>query len=213
MLRAGLEELLAREPLEPGVRDELSELVHQTYRLTSVIDDLLLLARADAGRLQLNFAAVDLTQIIEAGMDDLDTIPDALGLAVETDVPAALRIAGEKRYSAVIVQNLLENARKYNRAGGRIRVTARTHREAVSLTIGNTGRGIPAEVQAHIFERFHRGSAAENTPGHGLGLNLARELARLHGGDLRLVRSEPDWTEFEATFRSATPGAMSRVEA
>jgi signal transduction histidine kinase len=60
-------------------------------------------------------------------------------------------------------------------------------------------------VREHIFERFHRGSVGENVPGHGLGLNLARELARLHGGDLQLVRSDEAWTEFEARFRLATP--------
>jgi signal transduction histidine kinase len=71
--------------------------------------------------------------------------------------------------------------------------------------VGNTGRPIPAAAQEHIFERFHRGSVGENVPGHGLGLNLARELARLHGGDLRLVRSAEGWTEFEARFRLAAP--------
>lgn len=203
VLRAGLEELLARENLAPELRDEVSELVHQTYRLTSVVDDLLLLSRADAGRLQLAFTAVDLSQLIDAGLDDLGAAPDQPELAVETDFPASLLIAGEKRYSAIIVQNLLENARKYNRPGGRIRVTARLEEAWVLLTIGNTGRPIPAGVREHIFERFHRGSAGENVPGHGLGLNLARELARLHGGDLRLVRSDQTWTEFEVRFRPA----------
>ncbi|MSU63323.1 MAG: HAMP domain-containing histidine kinase [Pedosphaera sp.] len=203
VLRAGLEELLARDSLAQEVRNEVSDLVHQTYRLTSVIDDLLLLSRADEGRLQMNFAPVDLTQLLEAGLDDLGALPDALDLSVETDFPAALLIAGEKRYCTIIVQNLLKNARKYNRPGGRVRVTAREEGSWVSFTIGNTGRPIPAEVQEHVFERFHRGSVGENIPGHGLGLNLARELARLHGGDLRLARSAEDWTEFEARFRAA----------
>jgi signal transduction histidine kinase len=209
VLRAGLEEQLAREDLAPEVRQELSELVHQTFRLTSVIEDLLLLSRADAGRLQLNFAPVDLTQLLEAGLDDLGARADALELNVETDFPAALPIAGEKRYSTIIVQNLLDNAQKYNRPGGRIRVTARAEGGWVLLTIGNTGCPIPAAVQEHIFERFHRGSVGENVPGHGLGLNLARELARLHGGDLRLVRSDEAWTEFEARFRLAAPATTA----
>lgn len=200
VLRVGLEEQLA-----PEVRTELSELVHQTYRLTRVIDDLLLLSRADAGRLQINFAPVDLTPLLEAGLDDLGALPDALDLNAETDFPAALHIAGEKRYTTIIVQNLLENARKYNCPGGRIRVTARAEGDWVLLTIGNTGRPIPTGVQEHIFERFHRGSVGENVPGYGLGLNLARQLARLHGGDLRLVRSDETWTEFEARFRMGTP--------
>jgi signal transduction histidine kinase len=73
----------------------------------------------------------------------------------------------------------------------------------VRLTVRNSGRPIPPESQAHIFERFHRGAVGENVPGYGLGLNLARELARLHQGDLRLLRSDADGTEFEVCFRLA----------
>jgi signal transduction histidine kinase len=114
-----------------------------------------------------------------------------------------LYIAGEKRYTSLIVQNLLENARRYNRPGGLIRVTAHKERGEVVLAIGNTGHSIPCDVQEHIFERFHHSSTGSDVSSHGLGLNLARNLARLHGGGLRLVGSEKDWTEFEARFRIA----------
>ena len=99
------------------------------------------------------------------------------------------------------MQNLLENARKYNRADGRIRVSARGNRSNVMLTVGNTGLTIPRGE--NIFERFHHSSTPSAASGHGIGLNLARELARLHGGDLRLVLSENDWTEFEVRFSAA----------
>ncbi len=203
VLRAGLEELLAEEKLSPAVREELSALVHQTFRLSSVIDDLLLLSRVDAGRLTLDLAPLDLTHLIETALDDLSAQPDAPELEIETDFPAALRIAGEKRYTSLILQNLLENARKYNRPGGRIRIAANETSGVVRLVVGNTGRPIPPAAQPHIFERFHRGVIGENVPGYGLGLNLARELARLHGGDLQLARSADDWTEFAASFRAA----------
>ena len=205
VLRAGLEELRARKNLTPDERDEISALIHQTYRLTGTIEDLLLLARMEAGRLQIEFTPVNLTQLIEAWLDDLSALPDDFDLTVETEVPSDLNIAGEKGYTTLILQNLLVNARKYNRTGGRIRVAARAEGSAAFLTIGNTGNPIPAAAQEHIFERFHRESASENIPGHGLGLNLARELARLHGGDLRLARSDAGWTEFEVRFRLATP--------
>ena len=205
VLRAGLEELRAQENLTAEERDEISALIHQTYRLTGTIEDLLLLSRMEAGRLQIDFAPVNLTQLIEAGLDDLSALPDAFGLTVETDVPAALLIAGEKRYTTPIVQNLLVNARKYNRPGGRIRVTARASGSAVFLTVGNTGQPIPAALHERIFERFHRGSPGSSIPGHGLGLNLARELARLHGGYLRLARSDEAWTEFEVRFGLSAP--------
>jgi signal transduction histidine kinase len=164
----------------------------------------------DAGRLELDFSAVHLSALIEAALDDLSALPDELEVQVETDFPAGLHIAGEKRYTTIILQNLLENARKYNRRGGRIRITASTDGEIVRLTIGNTGRPISAAAREHIFERFHRGAIGENVPGYGLGLNLARELARLHRGDLRLVCSDENWTEFEVRFRLARPEAPAQ---
>ncbi|MGC3990904.1 MAG: HAMP domain-containing sensor histidine kinase [Chthoniobacteraceae bacterium] len=202
VLRAGLEELLARNDLAAEAREELSALVHQTYRFTSVVEDLLLLAKMDDGQLRINFVPVNLLQLVEGMLDDLSAVPDAP--EVEVDRAGLDRsIAGEERYVSIILQNLLENARKYNRPGGRIRLGCSRDGDLVLLRIGNTGPGIRPEAREHIFERFHRGSAGENVPGHGLGLNLARELARMHEGDLRLLRSESDWTEFEVRFQSA----------
>lgn len=203
VLRAGLEELLTRENLTADECDAIAALIHQTYRLSSLIEDLLLLSRMDSGRLQLGLQPVDLAHLIAAALDDLSAMPDDLGLRIETELPEALPILGERRYTAMVLHNLLENARKYNRPGGRIRIAAGIEGDAVRLTIGNTGRTIAPAAQAHIFERFHRGAIGENVPGYGLGLNLARELVRLHQGELRLVKSEGDWTEFELLFRVA----------
>jgi signal transduction histidine kinase len=157
----------------------------------------------DAGRLQIQFSRLDLAPLAAAWLDDLGALPDALHLKIDADFPPSMWITGEKRFATLIVQNLLENARKYNCAGGRIRIAAREEGEWAVLSIGNTGRAIPPSAQEHIFERFHRGAMGENVPGHGIGLSLARELARLHGGDLRLTRSDEEWTEFEVRFRLA----------
>jgi signal transduction histidine kinase len=211
VLRAGLEELLAGEYLSSEAREEVSALVHQTFRLAGVIEDLLLLSRMDSGRLQIEFGRLDLVPLIEGWLDDLGALPDAFGLAIESDHPPSLWILGEKRYATLVLQNLLENARKYNRAGGRIRIAARAEGDWAVLSIGNTGQPVPASAREHIFERFHRAAVGENVPGHGIGLNLARDLARLHGGDLRLARSEDDWTEFEVRFRLAA--AAGRAQA
>jgi signal transduction histidine kinase len=205
VLRVGLEALLAREDFRPEVYDQLSGLLHQTYRLTGVIDDLLLLSRMDAGHLQLAAESVNLSQLVEEWLDDLGALPDSAGVTIERQFPGELYVAGEKRYTSLIIQNLLENACKYNRIDGRIRVSGRRQKDEVVLNIGNTGRPIAASAQRHIFDRFQRGPHDGAVSGHGLGLNLARALAQLHGGDLKLVRSENDWTEFEVRFHITSP--------
>jgi signal transduction histidine kinase len=201
VLRVGIESLLRREGFKPDVYEHLSGLLHQTHRLTGVIDDLLLLSRMDAGHLQIASTPVNLSQLVDAWLDDLSALPDSPDVKIEKEFPADLFVAGEKQYTSLIVQNLLENARKYNRPDGRIRVSAHRNGSNVVLTIENTGRTIPRGE--NIFERFHHYSTPSATSGHGIGLNLARELARLHGGDLRLVRSGNDWTEFEVRFSAA----------
>jgi signal transduction histidine kinase len=201
VLRVGLEALLGREDFKPEIYEQLSGLLHQTHRLTGVIDDLLLLSRMDAGHLQIASAPVNLSQLVDEWLDDLGALPDSPDVKIEKEFPNGLFVAGEKRYTSLIVQNLLENARKYNRSGGRIRVGAQGKGNRVVLTIGNTGRTIPRGE--NIFERFHHNSTPSVVSGHGIGLNLARQLARLHGGELRLVRSENDWTEFEVRFSAA----------
>lgn len=209
VFRASLDELLARDDLTPTVRDELNALVSRTYRFTGMIEDLLLLSRMEAGQLQIDFSPVNLTHLIDSWLDDLSVLPDARPIEITTDLPGELRVLGEPRYVSIILQNLLENARKYNRPQGRIHIAARADTTVARLTIGNTGSPIPVATQPHIFNRFYRGTTGENIPGHGLGLNLARLLAQLHGGDVQLNRSANDWTEFEIRFRLAIPEPIS----
>jgi len=205
VLRAGLEALLAHEDFKPEIYEELSTLLHQTRRLNGVIEDLLLLARLDAGHLQIQSEPVNLSQLVEEWLDDLDALPDSLDVEIQKEFPPDLYVAGAKRYISLIVQNLLENARKYNRKGGRIRVAAQTGGSEIRLAIGNTGQPIARDAQEHIFERFRPATTGATVSGHGLGLNLARELARLHDGDLKLVGSADDWTEFELRLSAAQP--------
>jgi signal transduction histidine kinase len=205
VLRAGLEALLAREDFNPETYEELSTLLHQTHRLNGVIEDLLLLSRMDAGHLQIDSEPVNLSQLVEEWIDDLNALPDSPDVKIQKDLPPNLYAFGAKRYISLIVQNLLENARKYNCKGGSILVSLRTRPGEVLLIIGNNGRPIAPEAQKHLFERFRRDNSGAPVAGHGLGLNLARELARLHGGSLRLVHSEDDWTEFELRLPAAQP--------
>jgi signal transduction histidine kinase len=198
ILRAGLDELSRDGGLTAPQAAEIEVLRQQTRRLTALIDDLLLLAQADAGRLQLEEEEIDLVPLIAAAGDDLQALAANRDLAVEDDLPAGLPARADRRRVALVLQNLVENAAKYTPDGGTVRLSARQEDDWIFVRVANTGAAIPVEAREQIFERFRRGpSVGENIRGHGLGLNIARELIRAHGGDLRLARSDGEWTEFE----------------
>ena len=197
VLRLGLQELAA-DPAFPGrQRDEVDELVRQTDRLAHILETLLLLAKLDSGLLRPRPGTLDLADFAAAALDDLGALPSAETLALENDLAGPLPVRGESRQLALVLQNLLENAAKYNRPGGLVRLSAETSPDEIRLLVANTAPvPVPPEARERIFERFHRGAAAGDVPGYGLGLNLARHLARLHGGDIRLVRSDEALTVF-----------------
>jgi signal transduction histidine kinase len=198
VLRAGIEEVVADVDCSESTQARAEALLHRIHHLSSVVDNLLLLSRADAGRLDLSKAEFDLSEVLEGVLDDALTLAEPFDLRVEADVPKHLLLTADRTFVAMIAQNLVENAVKYNTPGGRIRVQARAVNGAVEMTIGNTGDGIPTDRTAQLFERFYRVRGDERVPGHGLGLSTARELARAHGGDVELVRSDGNWTEMRA---------------
>ena len=209
VLRSGLESLLDHQPLDDAGRDEVENLLGHVRRLTSLIEDLLLLARTDARKLLLQRETFDLSELVELALDDLVTLLDQR-VEVEQSLERLVLVNGDRRHLAMIVQNLIENASKYTPNGGRVRVTARTHEAEVVFSVANTGPALSDSDREGIFERFRRGKAVGETQrGHGLGLNIARELARAHGGDLKLARSDGEWNEFVLNL----PAAQSRPSA
>lgn len=195
VLRAAVEEILADVKCSESIEVRAEGLLHRIHHLSSVVDNLLLLSRADAGRLELSKTEFDLGEVLEGVLDDALTLAEPLDLNVEADVPKHLLLKADRTFVAMIAQNLVENAVKYNTPGGRIRVEARALNGAVEVTIGNTGEPIPKDRTGQLFERFYRVRGGERVPGHGLGLSIARELARVHRGDVELVRSDGGWTE------------------
>src|SRR5882724_8066951 len=203
VLRAGVEEILSDANCGESTQTRAEGLLHRIHHLTSVVDNLLLLSRADAGRLELLKAEFDLGEVLEGVLDDALVLAEPLDLKVEADFPKHLLLKADRAFVGMIAQNLVENAVKYNTPGGRVRVEARAVNGAVEMTIGNTGAGIPKERTGQLFERFYRVRGGERMPGHGLGLSTARELARAHGGDVELVRSDSNWTEMRVRLPQA----------
>jgi len=133
-------------------------------------------------------------------MEDARTLGEKNELEIEGRIPEKLPMTGDRDMIELSLQNLVENAVKYNRPHGKISICADERNGGVEICVGNTGRGVPPERASQIFERFYRARGDEQTPGHGLGLSIARELARAHEGDLTLTESSEDWTEFCLRF-------------
>lgn len=207
VMRAAIESLLADAALRPEQAAVLNDVLDQTRRLSSLTDGLLLLARADAGGIKSYPDEADLIPILTRCIEDAEVLGSNLQIKIEHDFPGSLPALAAPQQTEQILLNLLENAVKYNHRGGVIRVKAGSRREGVFVTISNTGVPIPLDRAPWIFDRFARGDSDETRAGYGLGLSIARELATAQGGDLRLLRSDMEATEFE--LRLAKPAAKT----
>ena len=207
VMRAGIEMLMKQPGQAPDNLLELADLLQQTRRLSSLAEGLLLLARADAGRLAVKPQTTDLVQVIEGCIEDAEILAEPRQLSIERELPAHLPCFVDAPRLEQALLNLLENAVKYNRPGGTIRVSANVAAGGISILVANTGAPIPSAKMPLIFNRFVRGENEEALAGHGLGLAIARELVRAQGGELRLVRSDLNGTEFE--LRLPAPLALA----
>jgi signal transduction histidine kinase len=200
VLRASIEELLEDPALSEAQREAVVELQMQTQRLISITNTLLLLARADAGRLRLQLEDADLRDIVTECIEDARILGEQHEVRVECELaePAPVRVDALRIRQVLL--NLLDNAVKYNAPAGRVELRLTAADGRCHLRVGNTGPGISAAEQAGLFGRFFRAGQQEDTPGSGLGLSLARELARSHDGDVVLLSSREGWTEFELSL-------------
>jgi signal transduction histidine kinase len=198
ILRAGLDHLSTATDLSEAQAEEVATLRQQTRRLNSLIEDLLLLARADAGRMEIEREPIDLKSLVEAAGDDLAAIIADKHIQLELDLADSLPVHADKRLVAMALLNLVENASKYTPAGGSIRISGHMASGYAVVSIANTGAALSEDDRMNLFERFRRGSdTGGEVRGHGLGLNIARELIRAHGGDVVLNAAKPGWIEFE----------------
>ncbi|MFN2540727.1 MAG: ATP-binding protein [Chthoniobacterales bacterium] len=196
VLRAGIEQILTDPQTPAKQQTRAADLLHQVHQLTSIAENLLLLAQADAGRLDLQFDKFDLHEVLDGVCDDARVLADEHALTLETKLDQHLPLVADRASVALIVQNLIENAVKHNAPGGRVCIDAHSVDGEIELSVRNNGEPIPADRAPHIFERFYRARPDGRNAGAGLGLSIACELSKANRGSLDLVRSDTKWTEF-----------------
>ncbi|HEX3131251.1 MAG TPA: ATP-binding protein [Thermoanaerobaculia bacterium] len=176
---------LARERTGEEYRQALATCAKAAQRMRSLVDDLLVLARADAGMLSLQAAPFDLRACVEECAEMIRPLAAERGVAVGLDLEPVVWIGDRQRLSQVIT-NLLSNAIRYNRDGGRVDVRLAVEGPEVVLAVSDTGMGIAEEERALLFKRFHRVDKARSRDlgGSGLGLAICRSLVEAHAGTI-----------------------------
>lgn len=194
-------EALLREPAAADLRVRLASLEEEIARLDRITGQLLQLARLDAGRGLIGAGELDFSALVRDVTEDAELLATARGVRLETALAPHLKLRGDPDHLRRLLFNLLDNATRYNRPGGYVRVALADVERAAVLMVSNQGDRIPPEAQARLFERFFRARPGGEGPlserGSGLGLSLAREIARAHGGELRLASTTAQETSFE----------------
>ena len=202
VMRGEADLALGRDRSPTEYREALTVISAESRRMTRVVEDLFLLARADAGQLHLGLTEFDLADLATTCCRTVQTLATARQITVVPTIESAARVRGDGGLISRAIVNLLDNALKYGRIGGTVRVTVDQRDGHSTVAVRDDGPGIPVELQTRIFDRFYRGPAARAVEdcgtggGAGLGLAIAKGIAEAHGGTIRLVRSDSAGTEF-----------------
>src|SRR6185436_626967 len=195
---------LARERSPAEYVQALETCARASQRMRALVNDLLTLARADAGMLQLESEPFDLKSCIEECAALVQPLAAERGLPIGLDL-AEVEWTGDLQRTAQVITNLLTNAIRYNRPGGRVDVLLEAHPSKIVLAVSDTGIGIPEDERIRIFERFHRVDKVRSREmgGSGLGLAICQSLVAAQGGMIECASEVGRGSTFTVRLRVA----------
>jgi signal transduction histidine kinase len=207
ILRSEADITLSKEHREEGeYRASVQVMQDAARRLSRIVEDLFLLARADSGHLVEHRETIYLEDVVDDAARGLRSVADRRGVQIELARLVEAPAHGDPDLLGRMVLNLIDNAIKYSPEAGIVRVEMTRQDGWCRISVSDQGPGVPAEARERIFERFFRVDAARSrsdtsaTSGAGLGLAIARRIAVVHGGRLELADARPGHTEFAATL-------------
>jgi signal transduction histidine kinase len=200
VVRGEADVALAREARPVAeYRESLDVIRDEARRMSRLIDDLLLLARSDAGGQSLALTELYLDELVGDCVRAVRALAAERGATIRYESEGELPMRGDEALLRRAVTNLLDNAIKYG--GGEVSAAARRDSAgAYTVSVADRGQGIPADIRDKVFERFVRGAGDGGNAGAGLGLAIARRIAEMHGGSLELTRTGPEGSEFRLRF-------------
>jgi two-component system OmpR family sensor kinase len=190
---------------ERDYRETLQIVEQQATRLSRIVEDMFTLARADAGNYPLHRTPMYLDEVVDEVVRATRVLAAAKDVSVEVSTVPSAVLSGDEDLIRRLLVNLLDNAVRYAPRGSTVRAVLEQSSTSYIISIHDQGPGIAPDVQPHIFERFYRGDSARarnQSDGAGLGLALARWIANIHGGDVRLTQSSETGTIFTVELPS-----------
>ena len=196
-LRAGL-----HGPLTPAMADQVDLARRNAGRVLALINEILELARVEAGHTTLRARPVELGAFAASVARTFMPFAERKAIAFEVVPPAApITLNADPGHLEKVLSNLLSNAFKFTPQGGAVRLTVSADDATARIAVRDSGPGVPAAERARVFDRFHRVEAtARNQPGTGIGLALDKELVGLHGGAIKLESEEGFGSTFVVTL-------------
>lgn len=192
-------EIALRHPRDAAeYRAALEHILDESRHMGHVVDDLLLLARADAGRLPMQHELVELDDVCRQAVEALRPLALDNSIVLTASLPAeATLVLGDETRLGQVVRNLLDNALRYTPAGGWVALSLRDEtcdgplKRAIVLRVADNGPGVAPDEREYIFERFHRANGAatlerRRAGGSGLGLAICKAIVEAHGGHIRV---------------------------
>lgn len=201
----GNAELALRKSDQPQtVERRAGVIVRNAEQMEAILADLLLARSTASAELALHRTSTDVREIIDTSVAASRAAADAREVGIDVCVPDSLWAEVDPYRIRQVLDNLLTNAIKYNRVGGTVSVSVTEQRSAdtVTLVVADCGAGIADAERERVFEPYYRTDAARSSDqaGSGLGLGISRDIARRHGGDLRLVESSSAGSRFELSL-------------
>jgi signal transduction histidine kinase len=184
--------------------DEAGKTLEDSGRqLLMLINDILQLAKAEAGKIEVNLANTSLPEVVKGLRRTIEGLARGSGVKVAVDVPQDLpRVRADRARLREIILNLVDNAVKYTPAGGRVELSAATRNGHAHVSVSDTGVGIPSEAGDRIFEPFYRVEGTKALRGQassGLGLALTKRLVEAQAGEITFVSTPDVGTTFTFT--------------
>jgi two-component system phosphate regulon sensor histidine kinase PhoR len=188
----GIVETLLEEEEDQRKRHFLEKALRRIEQMQNLVEDLLTLTKLESGRERLNLSEFKLRELVEEVYDSLEQEFVKREVSFENLVSEDFKMFADRQKFFLLLRNLIDNAVKYNKRGGKVRVLAKKEGNKQVLEVEDTGIGIPPEHVPFIFERFYRvdKGRSKEMGGTGLGLSIVKHIVFLHGGEIK-VHSKP----------------------